>query len=536
MVDSLPNVVIMVVDRDLEVLEITGGLRWQLDARFDDLVGRHITEIRQHPDEAPWIESYEKALAGERQHIVAMSKSGHRLETTISPLYEDGEITAAMAVVNDIDEEDHARKALVSTQTRAEAILATLHEALLVRDGDGRAVEWNQAFLDMWGTDGEKLRGSRLTPTDVLRPGGEPLPHEARPVIAAHRDGVPRIGVPVGVPMPDGTTRWLRVNVVPFTGPDERRWSVTTLVDVTDRLRAEHELMLAHDRLRALLEHSSELVSVIRLGTGEHIWDNGAWVRLLGWNPHGLRADDLRDRVHPDDLPVVRHVLRGIKGKPGASRQMVLRVQHADGSWRHFEGTYTNLEHDESVRGIVLNAHDVTDRVRAAAELAQMALHDSLTGLPNRRLVLDRIGQALEEQRRDGKTVAVFYLDLDDFKEINDSYGHARGDQLLVTIAHRLAGSVRAIDTVGRMGGDEFVIVAVLDEANGADTVARHISDAFREPVTLAPDVVLTVSVSVGMVASDLDEPRTAQELLDEADEAMYESKRRRRLRVVNDD
>jgi diguanylate cyclase (GGDEF)-like protein len=163
-----------------------------------------------------------------------------------------------------------------------------------------------------------------------------------------------------------------------------------------------------------------------------------------------------------------------------------------------------------------------------------MAMHDGLTGLPNRRLVLDRIGQALEEQRREGSAVAVLYMDLDDFKAVNDSHGHAAGDQLLVTVGHRLAGSVRAIDTVGRIGGDEFVIVAVLSDGVGASSIARHIEDALREPITIGDDIVVHVDASVGMVLSEPDDPRSATELLSGADEAMYELKRRRRLRIVN--
>jgi len=181
-----------------------------------------------------------------------------------------------------------------------------------------------------------------------------------------------------------------------------------------------------------------------------------------------------------------------------------------------------------------LNLHDITDRVEAADELAQLALHDILTGLPNRRLVLDRICLALEEQRRDGTTVAVLYLDLDDFKAVNDTYGHVVGDRFLVAIGQRLSGAVRAVDTVGRMGGDEFVVLATLDGPEGAASVLRHIEHALREPVTLDGGVVLPVKASVGMVTSDPDSARTADDLLKGADDAMYELKRRRRLRQVN--
>jgi diguanylate cyclase (GGDEF)-like protein/PAS domain S-box-containing protein len=322
--------------------------------------------------------------------------------------------------------------------------------------------------------------------------------------------------------------------VVPFDGPDGERWTVTTMVDETDRLDAEHQLSLAHDRLRALLERSSELVSIVQVPAGAHVWDNGAWLRLLGWNPSQLSPDELRDRLHPDDLLATRCALREVRAAEGSVRQVEMRIRHADGSWRHFEGTYTNLESHEAIGGIILNLHDITDRAEAAEELARMALHDVLTGLPNRRLVLDRIGLALEEQRREGTTVAVLYLDLDDFKAVNDSHGHAVGDRILVTIAQRLSESVRAIDTVGRMGGDEFVVIAALDEADGTTSIARHIEDALREPATLDDGVVVPLRASMGMVISEPGSPRTAEELLKGADDAMYAFKRHRHLRAVD--
>jgi diguanylate cyclase (GGDEF)-like protein/PAS domain S-box-containing protein len=533
--DALPDVLVIAVDRDMRVMEISGGLYGQFDRPIDTVIGQPLGAMRQRPDLARWKAAYEKALAGEPQHFDAVSThAGRKLEIKITPLREGEAITGAIAVVRDTHEQDLARDALAFSSSRAEAILAALHEGVLVRDSDGTIVEWNQALVEMFGITPNTLRGdARWQTHDLLLPDGSPMPVTGRPGEAVRADGRPRVGIPIGFPKPDGTTQWLRLNVVPFAGPDGERWTVTSMVDETDRLAAERDLALAHARMAALLEHSNELIGVIDPETKQQWWENGTWTRIVGWDPSRLSDREMVERIHPDDVETVREALADATSRPNGTRRFMMRVRRIDDTWRYLEATFTNLTANEAVGGIVFNAHDVTDRVRVATELAEMAMHDGLTGLPNRRLVLDRIGQAIEEQRREGSIVMVLYVDLDDFKDVNDSYGHAAGDHVLVVVGNRLTACVRAIDTVGRIGGDEFVIVVVMNDEEGADSVSRHVEEALREPITMG-EITIRVNASVGMVTSSPDAPRTAAELLAGADEAMYELKRRRRLRAVN--
>jgi diguanylate cyclase (GGDEF)-like protein len=172
-----------------------------------------------------------------------------------------------------------------------------------------------------------------------------------------------------------------------------------------------------------------------------------------------------------------------------------------------------------------------TSRSRALAlvhvqtdELRHQALHDALTGLPNRALILDRIGQMLARSRRTSVPIAVLFLDLDNFKDINDTLGHRAGDDLLIAVARRLTGALRADDSVGRLGGDEFVVLtegAALED--GAGTVARRILDAMTEPFPVAgSDTVLHVAASIGYVEGARPTP---EELLQDADIALYQAK-----------
>jgi diguanylate cyclase (GGDEF)-like protein len=168
-------------------------------------------------------------------------------------------------------------------------------------------------------------------------------------------------------------------------------------------------------------------------------------------------------------------------------------------------------------------AHDELDRQQE--ELSFMATHDSLTGLPNRALIIDRLGHMLGRSRRHRTPVAALFIDLDNFKSINDSLGHAAGDELLRAVAARLQGVVRESDALGRLGGDEFVVVAdELSLAAGPELIAERLLDALKQPFHLTghDDTPLTVTASVGVAAAG---EGTAGELLRDADIAMYRAK-----------
>ena len=175
---------------------------------------------------------------------------------------------------------------------------------------------------------------------------------------------------------------------------------------------------------------------------------------------------------------------------------LAFRVRHRTGDVRHLEATMTNLLNDPSVGGVVVNLHDVTERSEFERTLRHHVLHDGLTGLPNRTLLLDRVRQALVQRSTGEDRVGVLFLDLDRFKVVNDSLGHDAGDRLLVEIGGRLTDAVRRSDTVARLGGDEFVVLCV-----GRDSptqIAERILGVIKEPVRLPDgDVVVTASIGV---------------------------------------
>lgn len=290
---------------------------------------------------------------------------------------------------------------------------------------------------------------------------------------------------------------------------------------------ATQHLARSEEQFRAVVQNLSDVVLVT---------DADARVRyaspsvrtLLGWEPEQVAGRELFAELHPDDEPVVRRAM-------GAGRDgplVELRLRHADGSWRHFEGTVADLIDDPDVGGYVCTAHDVSHRKATEQRLAHDATHDALTSLPNRALLEDRLGHALDRSARTGGTVAVLFVDLDGFKEVNDTAGHATGDRVLAEVGARVATTARASDTVARFGGDEFVVVCEdLSSADDAEVVARRVLEVIAVPVLVGLDEY-RVGASIGIVLAEPAE-RDVGLLLRRADSAMYEAKQGGRGRIA---
>jgi diguanylate cyclase (GGDEF)-like protein/PAS domain S-box-containing protein len=239
-----------------------------------------------------------------------------------------------------------------------------------------------------------------------------------------------------------------------------------------------------------------------------------------GMSPQGVDALSL---VTEADVDGARTIFARSLSNPGRTFATELRVQHVSGE-RWLAVRFVNLLDDPDVRGVVLNLHDITDRKQVERELAHQAFHDKLTGLANRALFGDRVEQVLRRNSRSGDHAAVIYLDLDSFKHVNDSLGHAAGDELLQEVGRRLVDAVRTGDTVSRLGGDEFGIL--LEESrravDQAEAVADRILAALTSPI-VAGERMVTVSASLGIAVAAADS--TAASLLRDADVAMYRAK-----------
>ncbi|MFC7531501.1 putative bifunctional diguanylate cyclase/phosphodiesterase [Actinoplanes sp. GCM10030250] len=275
-------------------------------------------------------------------------------------------------------------------------------------------------------------------------------------------------------------------------------------------------------RFRLLVQNSTDMVTIAGPG-GALTYVSPAAHGILGSHPDDMIGTGLALRVHPNDLAAVTERMAAVAGAPGNTATYQMRLRHADGTYRWLEVISANLTGEPSVDGIVSNARDITETREVQDRLSYEASHDMLTGLANRALFGKRVAAAVNGAGRD-QQVSIVLVDLDDFKIVNDTLGHATGDALLVHVAERMRAGVRAADTVARLGGDEFAILFDGSAGTDVDQVLTRIAAALLEPAVIDGEPMI-VRASFGVV--DGRGGDDAGDLLRQADIAMYEAKER---------
>jgi len=294
-----------------------------------------------------------------------------------------------------------------------------------------------------------------------------------------------------------------------------------------DKELAEARERESEERFRALVQYASDAILVID-DTGRVMYASPAAGHLFGCDPVELDRFDLT-WVDPDHAEAISEVFRRLRTRPGGVEAADVPIRRTDGTSRWVEVRLTNLLDNPAVGGHVCNMRDIGARRVAHQQLLHDAQHDAVTHLPNRRLFLERLDDVLRTASPDD-VVAVLFVDVDHFKEINDRLGHETGDHVLVAVANRLSLVVRPNDVVARYGGDEFtVLLSGLGAPEGAFEIAQRIT-AELSHAWCVDGHELMLSVSVGLSVSH-GTPETAADLLRRADQAMYQAKRNGRSR-----
>ncbi|HUY57707.1 MAG TPA: EAL domain-containing protein [Candidatus Micrarchaeaceae archaeon] len=298
------------------------------------------------------------------------------------------------------------------------------------------------------------------------------------------------------------------------------------------RASISEDLRRSEGRFRSLVQSSSDLIIAIGPDDAFSYLSPSVEV-LIGRRLKSERDFDLTAILHPTDCARVLGAIEEARSAKGPGRRIECRVLHHDGAWRHLEVTLTNLLDDTYVGAVVLTGRDITERRELEDQLRHQALHDPLTGLANRALLRDRLEHALRARRDGRSTLGLLSVDLDNFKTINDSYGHAVGDAVLLEVTRRIGECLRPADTFARLGGDEF---AVLVEKLTGTTVVTAIADRVEEvlalPIQAAPDLEVTVSASIGLITTKY-ATADAEAILRDADIALYQAKAEGKGRFV---
>lgn len=424
------------------------------------------------------------------------------------------QITQALASMR-LAEARFARRA----EQRLTALVEQSADLVLVVGEDGTVQFTSPNMTRVLGLEAGRLLGS--DPVELAHPD-EARALRSLIVEPSTADEVPH-AIECRLRTSAGKYRWFDVTTRDFSGDAEVGGVVLTARDVNEERAAKLGLQRSEQWFRGLVQNSSDVIAVLD-ESGIFTYISPSAESLLNARPEQLRGRNFLELLPPDQTTAVDEVRRELMATSPGSRTIEVVLERVDGGRRTVDVTVTDLRRDPSVQGLVLNMRDITDRKRLEDDLRHQVLHDDLTGLGSRVQFTELLHAALGPDRRAGSSVATLFIDLDDFKNINDSLGHAAGDQVLVEISGRLQDRLRLHDRAARFGGDEFAVLLtdVYSESDVTLVADRIVKELSRPVDLLGHEVRLGVSVGI---AIDDDGTQTPEDLLRAADVAMYDAK-----------
>jgi diguanylate cyclase (GGDEF)-like protein/PAS domain S-box-containing protein len=290
--------------------------------------------------------------------------------------------------------------------------------------------------------------------------------------------------------------------------------------ELFERKQAEHALRSSDDRFRALIRSVSDVICILTT-EGRISYISPAAETSWGIPMEKLLSQNILNFIHPKDRVMFQELLEKLREIPNTTLTQTVRLRYRENDWRVFDAIFTNLLNEPAIAGIVVTYHDITERKIHEQKLKEMALRDSLTGLFNRSHFRELLHDALIRASTQNMSVAVIFIDLDNFKSVNDNLGHAWGDRLLQIIADRLQNCLRRADSAARLGGDEFtILVDTVTSLEQVMSIAHRLASSLNTPIKLNEgDFFVNGSLGIAVSIPNHD---TADELLHKADIAMY--------------
>ena len=454
--------------------------------------------------------------------------------TTKGPLREENDqIIGVFGISRDITERKQAEDAVRKNAENLRKLFEDNTSVMLLLDqATGNIIEANEAATKFYGYPRNRLEQMRISDINMLSPEQIALARQMagmqeRPVFNfPHR-------------LASGEIREVEVHTTPIER-EGRPLLLSIIHDITQRKQTERSLRESEERLRLAMDASSQGWFDLDLTTGD-VKISPEYARLIGYEPDEFKSslNNWLDNIHADDRDVVAQAIQSC-AEEGGPCSMEYRRRTKSGDWRWIRSVGKIVAWDAGHKASrLIGIHtDITERKEMEDQIRQLAFFDPLTRLPNRRLLNDRLSRAMATSKRSGRYCAVMFADLDNFKPLNDLHGHEVGDLLLIEVAVRLKNCVREMDTVARIGGDEFVVMICELDADKAESAAQAALVAEKIRIALSRPYVLTVqaderavktvehhcSASIG-VTLFIDHSASQGDILKQADQSMYIAK-----------
>jgi diguanylate cyclase (GGDEF)-like protein/PAS domain S-box-containing protein len=512
-------------------IDLEGGFL-EVNQAYVDLLGYSREQLAAmklrdvtHPDELRLdLDAPSEPLSGspdsyrsERRYLRADGRTVWTL-TSVTLVSPDGHPAHLFAQVVDITDRERAEAQL--------ALQATITERMgegvvLVRARDSLIVYANRAFSTMLGYEPGELDGQPVAVVNVpTNLAAEDLAHEIIATLA--RDGV--WGGRIENLKKDGSTCWCRASVIALEHPDHGLVWVAVHSDISQLKRSEDALREARERFEQAFEKAPIGMALVGLD-GQFLRVNLALCDITGYAAEDLMAKSFQAITHPEDLDADLEYLRRLVAGEIRDYQMEKRYFKADGTivWINLSVTLVRDADDQPLH-FISQIQDVSDRKLLEARLRNLADHDSLTGLRNRRVFEEALLIQVGRCQRYGEQAALLMIDMDEFKAINDTYGHKTGDRTLKAVTAAISQRIRASDIAARLGGDEFAVLLAHVDAVQATIIAQDIQRAIEGATVLAGNRAIRPRASIGLALIDQDSAGD-ESVLTEADRAMYAAK-----------
>jgi diguanylate cyclase (GGDEF)-like protein/PAS domain S-box-containing protein len=487
----------------------------------DELIGHPFAPLIATADLADVMDHFARLIKGEPQNheLKFLHKKGHFIDLGIisMPIVINGHIVAVFGIGRDIGERKRAEAALQESEARTRLIIDTAHDAFVSIDENNRIVDWNRQAEVMFGWPRDEAIGQDLS--ELI------IPPTLR---QAHNHGIKRflergssggmVGKRVEVPAlyRDGREFLTQVTITSIRVNGTYVFNAF-FHDITLRKLAEEALRQSEERLRTITDNIPALIGYAD-AKERYQFINKTYEDWFGMPLEKIQGRPMCEVLAEEEYAFAKQYIdKALSGQ-------IATYEQKRGRKRDVQPSYLpHFGEDGKVNGFYILVNDITERKRMEARLLEMAQYDMLTGLPNRRLFYDRFELAMERTKRHQCLLGLIFLDMNRFKEINDTYGHGTGDDVLVCFAQRLKECTRKMDTVARLAGDEFVVIVEdMKMPEAAVTVAEKIKAVMQLPLKLNEDEV-PVTTSIGIAIYDGQE--SADSLIKRADRAMYQAK-----------